>query len=49
MEIAVAVLVILVTAGGGLFVLGLFVWGAKKDGEDQAARDKEFDRTTRPS
>jgi hypothetical protein len=48
MNIAIAIVTILITAGGGIFVLALFVWGAKKDGEDQAARDAELARRSRP-
>jgi hypothetical protein len=32
-ELALGIVVIVVTVAGALFVLGLFVWGAVKDGQ----------------
>jgi hypothetical protein len=40
MEIALAALVLVVTLGSAVAMLALFVWGAKKDGEDE----REFRR-----
>ena len=33
MNLALGIVLIVVTAAGALFVLGLFIWGAIKDGE----------------
>ena len=44
MTLAVEIIVAVLTFLTVVFVLGLFVWAAKKDGEDQRARDKRLPR-----
>ena len=34
MDLALGIILVVVTLAGGLFVLGLFVWGAVKDGPE---------------
>ncbi|HEY4346290.1 MAG TPA: hypothetical protein VGM80_01795 [Gaiellaceae bacterium] len=38
MDVVLEVIIIGVTTGTVVFVLGLFVWGALKDGQDNDAR-----------
>ncbi len=42
------IVMIAVCAVTGLFVIGLFIWGAVKDGEDQDARDARVQRRSWP-
>ena len=37
MDIALGIILIAVTAASALFVFGLFIWAAKKDGEENDA------------
>jgi hypothetical protein len=36
-ELALGIVLVVVTAASGLFVFGLFIWGAIKDGQDNDA------------
>jgi hypothetical protein len=44
MDLALIIVVVAMTAITGLAVLGLFIWGAVKDGQDQAASEARVTR-----
>lgn len=48
MDLALGILLIVVTAVGGLLVLGLFVWGAVKDGQANDAVQAKIHRRRWP-
>jgi hypothetical protein len=47
-ELALGIVVIVVTVAGALFVLGLFVWGAVKDGQANDAVQAKVHRRRWP-
>ena len=48
MNLALGIVLIVVTAAGALFVLGLFIWGAIKDGEANDAVQARIHRRRWP-
>jgi hypothetical protein len=48
MTVALEVVIIVVTAATAVFVLGLFVWGAVKDGQDNEAVQRRIVRRRWP-
>ena len=48
MDLALGIVLIVVTAASGLFVFGLFVWGALKDGEENDAIQARIHRRRWP-
>jgi hypothetical protein len=48
MDLALGIVLIVVTAAGALFVLGLFVWGAIKDGQANDAVQARIHRRSWP-
>jgi len=48
MSVGFMIATIVVAAISGLFVLGLFIWGAVKDGQDQHERDARVQRRSWP-
>ena len=49
MDLAFGIVLIVVTAAGAVFVLGLFVWGAIKDGQANDAVQAKVHRRRWPS
>jgi hypothetical protein len=47
-ELALGILLVVVTAAGGLLVLGLFIWGAVKDGQANDAVQARIHRRRWP-
>jgi hypothetical protein len=48
MSSGVTIATIVVSAVTAVFVIGLFIWGAVKDGDDQHARDAKVQRRSWP-
>ena len=48
MDLALGIVLIVVTAVSGLFVFGLFIWAAKKDGEANDAVQARIHRRRWP-
>ncbi len=48
MSLGVIIVTVAVTALTGVAVIALFIWGAVKDGQDQAAREVQVDRRSWP-
>jgi hypothetical protein len=48
MELALGIVLIVITLAGALFVLGLFVWAAVKDGQDNDALQARIHRRRWP-
>jgi hypothetical protein len=48
MDLALTIILSAVTIAGALFVLGLFVWGAVKDGQDNDAVQAKLHRHDSP-
>ena len=48
MDLALGIVLVVVTAGGAVFVLGLFVWAAIKDGQANDAVQARIHRRRWP-
>jgi hypothetical protein len=48
MELALGIILIVVSAAAALFVFGLFIWGAIKDGEENDAIQARIHRRRFP-
>jgi hypothetical protein len=48
MELALGIILIVVSAAGALLVFGLFIWGAIKDGEENDAIQAKIHRRRYP-